>query len=71
MKFAVYVGTPIAVTYVLAFGSYGVLERSIENRAYVVYPPEGPPPPSMRDLRERAAQLEKRRDTVVDAPRQT
>jgi hypothetical protein len=28
-----------------------ILERSIENRRYVVYPPEGPAPPKMRDLK--------------------
>lgn len=53
-KFAVYVGTPIAAVYYLAVGSFGVLERSIEDRQYVVYPPEGPSPPKLDDALEEA-----------------
>ena len=51
-KFAVYVGAPIATVYVLAFGTSGLLERSIEDRSYVVYPPEGPAPPNSREVKE-------------------
>jgi protein PET100, fungi type len=50
-KFAVYIATPVAAVYFLAFGQFDILERSIENRRYVVYPPEGPAPPKMRDLK--------------------
>lgn len=61
-KFAVYVGAPIFATYALAFGATPVLERAIEDRAYVSYPPEGPVPPSMRDVRARLSQSEGRRE---------
>jgi hypothetical protein len=61
IKFAVYVGTPIAVTYVLAFGTQGLLERSIEDRAYVVYPSEGPTPPKMSELQKQGEKLIQRR----------
>jgi protein PET100, fungi type len=50
-KFAVYIGTPVAAVYLLAFGQFDILERSIESRRYVVYPPEGPAPPKMRELK--------------------
>jgi protein PET100, fungi type len=49
-KFVVYLGTPITAVYFLAYGEFDILERSIENRQYVVYPPEGPAPPKMREL---------------------
>jgi protein PET100, fungi type len=49
-KFVVYLGTPVTAVYFLAFGEFDILERSIDNRQYVVYPPEGPGPPKMREL---------------------
>lgn len=51
-KFGVYLGAPIGAVYVLSFGTSGLLERSIEDRSYVTYPPEGPRPPSVRQVRE-------------------
>lgn len=60
-KFGVYVGAPIFATYALAFGATPVLERAIEDRAYVSYPPEGPKPPSMRDVELGRAETERRR----------
>lgn len=51
-KFSVYLGAPIAAVYVLSFGTSGLLERSIDDRSYVTYPPEGPPPPTVREVRE-------------------
>lgn len=54
LKFTVYVGTPIVAVYAIASGRFGILEKSIEDKRYVVYPPEGPPPPSARDFREKS-----------------
>jgi protein PET100, fungi type len=57
-KFSVYLGAPVAAVYALSFGKSGLLERSIENRSYVMYPPEGPQPPSAREVREVGRQQE-------------
>lgn len=51
-KFGVYLGAPICAVYILSFGTSGLLERSIEDRSYVTYPPEGPSPPGVREVRE-------------------
>eukprot|EP00850_Spirogloea_muscicola_P023577 SM000369S13623 [mRNA] locus=s369:29409:29766:+ [translate_table: standard] len=52
-KFACYVSIPVAL--MLTFGSNPEnLEWIIRNRAYVVYPPEGPRPPSAEEIHELA-----------------
>ncbi|ONK74375.1 uncharacterized protein A4U43_C03F5580 [Asparagus officinalis] len=55
-KFAVYVSVPIALTYAVATESK-TLQKLMGLRPYVVYPPEGPKPPSPEELREMAREL--------------
>ncbi|KAL9262313.1 hypothetical protein AKJ16_DCAP12362 [Drosera capensis] len=61
-KFAVYVSVPIALMYVFANNNKN-LQRIMGNRSYVVYPPEGPPPPSPEELREVARELAAKRSS--------
>eukprot|EP00897_Mesotaenium_endlicherianum_P005700 jgi/Mesen1/5158/ME000256S04344 len=49
-KFGCYITIPIAMMLVFANNS-GNLEKIIKNRSYVVYPPEGPRPPSGDEIR--------------------
>lgn len=46
-KFATYLAVPIALTVTFAFNPDN-LNGIIRNRAYVVYPPEGPKPPQSK-----------------------
>ncbi|GAB4843296.1 hypothetical protein Ancab_013261 [Ancistrocladus abbreviatus] len=55
-KFALYVTIPIALMYTFAYNTKN-LQRVMGNRSYVVYPPEGPRPPSPEELREMAREL--------------
>jgi len=50
-KFATYVTIPIVMMSMFANNTEN-LYRIIRNRAYVVYPPEGPRPPSGDEIRE-------------------
>ncbi|XP_031487309.1 uncharacterized protein LOC116255578 [Nymphaea colorata] len=50
-KFGIYVAIPIVMMYTFAYDSKN-LERIMGNRSYVVYPPEGPRPPSPEEIRE-------------------
>jgi len=52
-KFSVYLAVPVVSVYYLGSSNYPVLERVINNRSYVVYPPEGPRPPSNAELHKR------------------
>lgn len=66
-KFSVYVITPIAATVYLGTGAYPYLEKIIHQTAYIVYPPEGPKPPTNKgDLetarRDRSGMLAQRED---------
>ncbi|MQL79734.1 hypothetical protein Taro_012187 [Colocasia esculenta] len=55
-KFAVYVSVPVGLTYAVATDSK-TLQKLMGFRSYVVYPPEGPRPPSPEELRERAREM--------------
>eukprot|EP00898_Chlorokybus_atmophyticus_P002316 jgi/Chlat1/3085/Chrsp21S03325 len=48
-KFGVYLAIPVSLTAFFV-ASPSNLESVIENRRYVVYPPEGPRPPSADEL---------------------
>ena len=48
-KLALYVTAPVAVT-VAVVGDRQTLVRAIRERSYIVYPPEGPRPPSNEEL---------------------
>ncbi|CAN6441146.1 unnamed protein product [Victoria cruziana] len=50
-KFGIYVAIPIVMMYTFAYNSKN-LERIMGNCSYVVYPPEGPRPPSPEEIRE-------------------
>ena len=49
-KFATYVSVPIFMTVAFAANPEN-LETIIKQHAYVVYPPEGPKPPTAREMR--------------------
>ncbi|CAL5221165.1 g3305 [Coccomyxa viridis] len=51
-KFGCYLSIPVLMTVFVA-GNPGRLEAIIKNRAYVVYPPEGPRPPTAEELIDR------------------
>ncbi|XP_077239665.1 uncharacterized protein LOC143880509 [Tasmannia lanceolata] len=55
-KFALYVSIPIALMYTFANNSDN-LKRVMGNRSYVVYPPQGPLPPSPEEIREMAREI--------------
>lgn len=50
-KFGTYIAIPIVMMYAFANNSDN-LERIIRNRSYVVYPPEGPRPPTGDEIRD-------------------
>jgi protein PET100 len=56
-KFTIYVSLPIGVIYVISDPKN--LRKMLDSTQYVVYPPEGPRPPtgSLEDVRAHAAQL--------------
>ncbi|KAL7081169.1 hypothetical protein ABFS83_14G021900 [Erythranthe nasuta] len=60
-KFAVYVTVPIGMMYFFASNTKN-LQKVMGNRQYVVYPPEGPRPPSPEEMREMARELARIRD---------
>lgn len=55
-KFGVYVTVPIVLMYAFANNTKN-LQKFMGNRSYVVYPPEGPRPPSPEEMREMAREL--------------
>ncbi|XP_043708168.1 uncharacterized protein LOC122657512 [Telopea speciosissima] len=55
-KFAIYVSVPIALMFTFANNTEN-LKKIMGNRSYVVYPPEGPRPPSPEELREMAREI--------------
>ena len=48
-KFGVYVSVPIFMTVVFAANPEN-LESIIKSHSYVVYPPEGPKPPTAKEM---------------------
>ncbi|XP_010936017.1 uncharacterized protein [Elaeis guineensis] len=60
-KFAVYVTIPIVLTYAVATDSK-TLHKIMGFRHYVVYPPEGPRPPSPEELREMAREMARKKN---------
>ncbi|GAA0149413.1 hypothetical protein Leryth_017187 [Lithospermum erythrorhizon] len=60
-KFAVYVSVPIGLMYFFAKDPKN-LQKIMGGREYVVYPPEGPRPPSPEEIREMARELARKRD---------
>ncbi|KDD75435.1 hypothetical protein H632_c686p2 [Helicosporidium sp. ATCC 50920] len=61
-KFAVYVSVPVGLTAVLVYKPE-FLNSVIENRSYVVYPPEGERPPSAEQLKALVAAERKARES--------
>ncbi|KAH7856299.1 hypothetical protein Vadar_004914 [Vaccinium darrowii] len=55
-KFAVYVTVPIGMMYFFANNTDN-LKKFMGNHSYVVYPPEGPRPPSPEEMREMAREI--------------
>ncbi|RZC81377.1 hypothetical protein C5167_043949 [Papaver somniferum] len=60
-KFALYVSVPIGLMYTFAFNTKNIL-KIMGNRSYVVYPPEGPPPPTPEEIREMAREIFRKRN---------
>lgn len=59
-KFAVYLAVPISLTVLVAYNR-PMLEAVIKNRMYVVYPPEGPrPPTNNEELYEHMRRMQER-----------
>lgn len=52
-KFGIYVGVPIFLMYAVANNTDN-MQKLMGHRSYVVYPPEGPRPPSPEEIRELA-----------------
>ncbi|KAJ3705599.1 hypothetical protein LUZ61_009304 [Rhynchospora tenuis] len=61
-KFAVYVAVPVALTYAVATENK-TFQKIMGLKPYVVYPPEGPKPPSPEELRERAREIARKNKT--------
>ncbi|KAL5542089.1 hypothetical protein UlMin_009799 [Ulmus minor] len=61
-KFGLYVAIPIVLMYNFANNSKNI-QRFMGNRSYVVYPLEGPRPPSPEELREMARELARKRNS--------
>ncbi|KAB2039968.1 hypothetical protein ERO13_D02G041800v2 [Gossypium hirsutum] len=60
-KFGLYVTIPIVLMYTFANNTKN-LQKFMGNRSYVVYPPEGPRPPSPEELREMARELARKKN---------
>ncbi|KAL3727115.1 uncharacterized protein LOC120286554 [Eucalyptus grandis] len=60
-KFGVYVTVPIVLMYAFANNSKN-LQKFMGTKSYVVYPPEGPRPPSPEELREMAREIARKRN---------
>ena len=70
-KFATYVSVPIFMTVVFAANPEN-LEAIIKQFKYVVYPPEGPKPPSAKEMRVIVeANRKKKLDSTGERPRGT
>ncbi|KAK4746714.1 hypothetical protein SAY87_025751 [Trapa incisa] len=61
-KFGLYVAIPIVLMYTFANNTKN-LRKFMGNKAYIVYPPEGPRPPSPEELREMAREMARKRDS--------
>ncbi|XP_018839438.1 uncharacterized protein LOC121245898 [Juglans microcarpa x Juglans regia] len=55
-KFGIYVTVPIVLMYAFANNTKNI-QKFMGNHSYIVYPPEGPRPPSPEELREMAREL--------------
>ncbi|RAL38479.1 unnamed protein product [Cuscuta campestris] len=60
-KFAVYVSVPIGLMYFFANNTKN-LQKLMGTRQYVVYPPEGPRPPTQEEIREMGRELARKRE---------
>lgn len=60
-KFAVYVTVPIGLMYFFANNTKN-LQKFMGTRQYVVYPPEGPRPPTQEEIREMGRELARKRE---------
>ncbi|OAY28029.1 uncharacterized protein LOC110602478 [Manihot esculenta] len=60
-KFGVYVTIPLILMYTFANNTKN-LQKFMGNRPYIVYPPEGPRPPSPEELRAVARELARQRN---------
>ncbi|KAF3456910.1 hypothetical protein FNV43_RR01564 [Rhamnella rubrinervis] len=60
-KFGLYVAIPIVLMYGFANNTKNI-QKFMGNRSYVVYPPEGPRPPSPEELREMARELARKKN---------
>ncbi|KAK9707213.1 hypothetical protein RND81_07G180300 [Saponaria officinalis] len=60
-KFAVYVTVPIVLMYSFANNTKNL--QKLGGRSYIVYPPEGPRPPSPEEMREMARELARKRNS--------
>ncbi|KAI3884810.1 hypothetical protein MKX03_002842 [Papaver bracteatum] len=60
-KFALYVSVPIGLMYAFAFNTKN-LQKIMGKRSYVVYPPEGPPPPTPEEIRDMAREISLKRN---------
>ena len=66
-KFATYVSVPIFMTVVFAANPDN-LETIIKQHAYVVYPPEGPKPPTAKEMKRIVEANRKKKVDKVDGP---
>jgi protein PET100 len=62
-KFGVYVSVPIFMTVVFAANPEN-LESIIKSHSYVVYPPEGPKPPTAKEMKRIVEANKKKRVDV-------
>ncbi|KAK9800333.1 hypothetical protein WJX73_004275 [Symbiochloris irregularis] len=50
-KFSLYVTMPAVLTYIVV-AQPELLQNIIKNRSYIVYPPEGPRPPTAEEMEQ-------------------
>lgn len=60
---SLYVTVPIGLMYFFANNTQNI-QKFMGARQYVVYPPEGPRPPSPEEIREMARELARKRDNI-------
>ena len=65
-KFATYLTGPIFLTVVFAANPEN-LEAIIKHHSYVVYPPEGPKPPTAQEMKK-IVEANKKRRVDIDTP---
>jgi len=65
-KFATYLTVPIFLTVVFAANPEN-LEAIIKHHSYVVYPPEGPKPPTAQEMKK-IVEANKKRRVDIDTP---